>query len=312
MGKYDLELDLQTARRDKTALARTKPQEITVDRWLRGWWTQFPDRRSEKTIAHNQYQLVPFREKHGKRKMCEITPLEAQAWTLDNPSQIKFLKRAWRKATLMGIAPMNVWNVVEFPERTKPRRRPPTDDELAVILANCRERGGWFAGTLYPMLQFAAYTGARPGGLASLKAEQVDLDANRAILHEKGSKTRSVVLCGPARDAARVAMQEWRTRNRFVIKHRGLLWLDENYKPILPETISRAFQEVRGDFPFSPHTLRHYAATWLMAQGADPMDVATQLGHTDSENRPYLRYLEKVYNHPDPEDALKRIEGIVR
>jgi integrase len=77
------------------------------------------------------------------------------------------------------------------------------------------------------------------------------------------------------------------------------------------ETIGIAWRKIRGEFDGPFHSLKHFAATWLAEQGVDREDIAIQLGHTDSEGRPYTSLLKTVYVHPDPCEALARIEAMV-
>jgi integrase len=119
-------------------------------------------------------------------------------------------------------------------------------------------------------------------------------------LSEKGGKDRRVALLGRAAPAVERQLDRhpW-TDLVFRAQQRGRL--DR-------ERIGTAWREVRGDFDGPFHSLRHYAATWLDAQGVAERDIAIQMGWTDSAGRPRLRELRRVYVHPSHEDALARIE----
>jgi integrase len=79
------------------------------------------------------------------------------------------------------------------------------------------------------------------------------------------------------------------------------------HRPLSARVLQQRWQEIRGDFPHGFHALKHYAATWLGAQGVSDVDIAVQLGHVDSEGRPYPELVQRVYNHPDNGAALERI-----
>lgn len=323
-------------------LRRMKPHEVTVEMWLSAHHLLFPDERSERTRRVEMSMLRGLRKAHGKVKMMEFTPMQAQAWALKHPGHVRYLKRAWRKAVLMQCAPMNVWNVVELPRAKGERRRPPTADELNRSLIACRAfaegRDPWWR-LFGLMIEVAAYTGAREGGLIRLTRPDVDLEARRATVTEKGDKTRQVVLCGPSLQAMSAASTfEWpwcecaaTLVNGSACTQCGKLALFQRYpnRPSKPERhsplvrahifrwkdgtlltadrVQKAWREVQGDFPHPFHSLRHYAATWLAAQGVDPLDIAVQLGHMDREGRPYERLVKRVYDHPDPNVALERV-----
>lgn len=246
--------------------------------------------------------LRPFRRKHGTERMWELTAIDAQAWALRHPAQVKLLEQAWKKAVVMGVAPFNVWSIVETPPRTKPRVRPPTEDELEAIIGRASSPPGLppvpmrAHCPLSDLITVAAYSGARQSGLLSLRRN--DIRAERITVTEKGEKTRDVLLLGRAPAAI-----ERQLMRRPVTggTSNPLLW------DVGQKVLQRQWRDVRGDFPHGFHSLRHFHATWLAEQGVDPLDIAVQLGHTDSEGRPYERHVRRVYDHPDPDRALARI-----
>lgn len=286
------------------------PERISVDTWLGGYRCLFPETRSDRTVNDHAIMLMPFRRAHGSKRMHDITAIEAQAWTLKHPAQVKLLRQAWAKAVVMRVAPFNVWVIVEKPPRAKPKVRPPTEEEFLNAHANA---SGWLSATdtgrhlvstpLGDLILVAAYTGARQSGLLGVRRSHVDLEAGRMTVTEKGEKTRQVLLLDPAPEAIRRQMV------------RRPLGGSEGNDPILwgmtAKTLQKQWRAVRGDFPHGFHSLRHFHATWLAEHGVDALDIAVQLGHTDSEGRPYERHVRRVYEHPDPEMALGRIAAKV-
>ena len=59
----------------------------------------------------------------------------------------------------------------------------------------------------------------------------------------------------------------------------------------------------RKDMDF--YELRHFAATWLLEQGASAADVAIQLGHTDGG-----ALVRSTYGHPSADAARARLRGV--
>lgn len=287
------------------------PEKISVDTWLGGYRHLFPETRSEPTIWDHIVMLRPFRKEYGEARMHGITAIEAQAWALKRPAQVKLLRQAWAKAVVMRVAPFNVWAIVEKPPRAKPRVRPPTGAELSEALA--RAAGGLkLAGTpqglmptsLSDLILTAAYSGARQSGLLAVRRSHVDLEAGRMTVTEKGEKTRQVLLLGPSIDA--IGRQMRRRPLGGSLGNDPILW------KMTAKVLQKQWRAVRGDFPHGFHSLRHFHATWLAERGVDALDIAVQLGHTDSEGRPYERHVRRVYEHPDPELALARIAASVR
>lgn len=300
----------QRGRKQAQVMKKTRPEAISVDSWLGGYRFLYPDRRSPTTKYDHWKMLRPFQQRYATERMWEITPIQAQAWALKHPAQVKLLRMAWKRAVQMQVAPIDVWAYVVMPERTKERRRPPTEDELAAILKRADGKPGIFG----QMIRVAAYSGARASGLCGLRIRDLDLEGRRMTITEKGSKTRTVVLPPQACDALEEVAELTRGFNG---KQGGwgfifLIGPVIGHRPFeVARDIGPQWRAVRGDFQHGFHSLRHYCATWMAMQGVGAMDIAVQLGHTDAAGRPYERLIHRVYDHPDPEEALARIEAVV-
>ena len=275
------------------------PQDVTVGLWLTAWLMFFPSERLEETAEHDDQMLQPFIRRHGRKLLSAVTPLMAQQWAVAYPSQVRYLRRAWEKAVLMQFVPFNVWKVVELPRRVKPTRGVLTLEQLDTALVNARKRRGWYL-QFADLVEMAAFTGARLGGMCRMQRSEVDLDAKRVILLEKGKKERVVVLTPRALEAADRALKRSRGRR--------LLFVSAKRTPLDRHKITPAWHKIRGDIDLPFHSLKHFAGTWLASLGVDERDIAIQLGHTDSQGRPYVHLVRRVYVHPDHSAALDRIE----
>lgn len=304
------------------AMRQIKPEGISVETWLGGFRYLRPDNRTDDTAFNDVQMLRPFRRAYGERTVRSITAFEAQAWTLKHPAQVRWLRLAWQEAVRFGPAEVDVWAGVVKPKRKKPKPRAPTLEELAGILARCDELNRQSRDTFWAqfrnLLEVMAYSGARRGGMIGIRRGHVDLQAHRFTVTEKGGKTRDLVLAGRALGAM---------ERQFAIRHREgwrlarpvhgeseappgvYVWLSRTWRPMSAATMRHAWDEVRGDFPFGAHSLKHFAVTWLLEQGVSKEDVAVQVGHTDLEGRPYPNLVERVYNHPKPEEALRRLHA---
>lgn len=272
--------------------------DVTVGLWLAAVWEIFPGDRKPETAEHDAYMLRAFAQAHGSKPVRAVTAMHAQHWALKHPSQVRYLRRAWKKAVLMGVAQVNVWRMVEMPKRKPAGPGVPSLAELDGILERCR---GWWP-EFADVVEFAAFTGARSGGVASLTRSQVDLGARRVVLLEKGGKARTVVVAGRSRDAL----------ERALPRHDGeLVFLSRTGRRHDRWTLGEAWRAVRGDFTGGFHALKHFAGTWMAAQGVDERDIAIQLGHTDAHGRPYTDLVRRVYVHPGHDEALERIEQVI-
>lgn len=330
----------QLGQRRARVLARTRPSEVTVEVWLTAYQWLLPSQASERTLEHRAQMVRQFRLEHGALRMVDVTALHAQAWALEHRSQVRFLRDAWKRAVLLLSTPerplMNIWRVVELPARTKERRRAPTSSELNSILGACaRWRDPW-APHFTDLVTVAAYTGAREGGLIGLRRGDVDLERGLVRLVEKGDRERQAVVPVAARGAFERALA-WRApvcdcliggargayclqcgrvrplvvrEERAAVDGRVFVFRGRRGAPLSGWVVQTAWKRVRGEFPHGFHSLRHYAATWLASQGVDPLDIAVQLGHTTLEGKPYVRLVERTYDHHfDTAAALERIAG---
>ena len=300
----------KAARQAARKIRKLPPTDITVGLWLVGFREFFPTERNAESAVHDAYMLKPFIERHGRKLLSAVTALMAQEWANKNPGQVRYLREAWEKAIVVDFVQFNVWSAVRLPKRSIPQRPVPSQDQLDAALARARTLGGWYAEEFADLVRVAAYTGVRSGGLAALERQAVDLEAKRVTVTEKGRKTRLVALLGPAHDAAYRACLRWEVE-RVDWLGRPLLFRSKRGKPLNREIIGSAWGEIRGDFPGPFHSLKHFAGTWLAREGVDERDIAIQLGHTDSEGRPYTQLVRRVYNHPDHDEALARIEAKV-
>jgi integrase len=280
-------------------LRRTAIADVTVELWLDAWRIVFPSLRSATSARHDEYMLGPFRRRYGRRRLAEISPQMAQEWCNAHPAQVRYLREAWRKAHALRLVEINPWEHVTLPPRRLPHRGVPTQQQLAAVLDACSERGGWWQ-EYGDLVTFTAYTGARSAGVAGLRRSAVDLVNRRVVLCEKGAKVRRVAVLGHAAPALQRAVERHSWSE--------LVFRSERRHPLTPNRIGVAWRAVRGDFPGPFHSLKHFAGTWLAAQGCDERDIAVQLGHTDAQGRPYTQLVRRIYVHPDHDAALDRIE----
>ncbi|WP_454735459.1 Arm DNA-binding domain-containing protein [Cupriavidus necator] len=174
----------------------------------------------------------------------------------------------------------------------KVRRRPPYEinpcslDEIQKILASAHEpyRYG---------LQLAFFTGMRTSELIALEWEQVDFDnwtvrVDRAVaegVEKDGGKTeaalRTIELIAPARDAIERLKEVSYGKSRYVVTkpHSKDRYSDSNsWSNAWQRVIAKAEVTRRNSYQ-----TRHTFASLLLSQGENPLWVARQMGHKNTE-----------------------------
>jgi integrase/recombinase XerD len=141
--------------------------------------------------------------------------------------------------------------------------------------------------------------GLRVSELTGLRAEDLQLDAGRALVRGKGDKERVV----PLGRAAVEALTEYLQRGRPLLDkgHRGSgLFLSQQGRTLTRGWIWELVKRSSGGRA-SPHMLRHSCATHMVGRGADLRTVQTLLGHADIGTT-------QVYTHL----AIDRLKAVHR
>lgn len=206
------------------------------------------------------------------------------------------LHKALKDAVRWGYLARNVADLVDGPHRPHVERTCPTPDQVrALFNAAAARRDRCLA--LYMLL---AYSGARPSEVLGLTWEDIDM-ANATVSISKTRPTnRDPRLVEPTKTAKSrrlvsipAELVEVLRQHRTVQMTRrlavGAAWQDTNLVfanrvggPLYWSTISIAFRAVLAAAnvpPFRPYDLRHFHATYLLAQGIDLFDVSRRLGH---------------------------------
>jgi integrase len=166
------------------------------------------------------------------------------------------------------------------------------------------------------LIVFAALSGLRQGELFALRDVNVDGDTASVLVEEgayKGRATRTKTRNGRRRlHLSRVARQALREQllarkpNRAGLvfpSPSGLMWRKDNF---MSRVFRPAAKRARLD-GLTFHDLRHTCASLMIAAGANPLEVAAQLGHKDA------RLVLQRYGHLYPgasERAVRALDEI--
>lgn len=245
-------------------------------------------------------------------------PVEAESlslnvyrqWLFEESQALRSKSVARRLSAIKGFAGwLNVRH--SFTNPTHRLKAPKADKHLPGTVAQSAltkalddraEAAKALSGSLqeYVILETLYSAGLRVAELAGLDIENLDLALGTIRVMGKGSKTRIVPIGLKARDA----LTTWITVGRpdFSQDNQGPVFLGKRGGRInvrVVYTIVHDFlSEIPGAGGFSPHTLRHSAATHLLDGGTDLRTVQEFLGHSNLQTT-------QIYTHVSI-DRLKK------
>lgn len=199
-----------------------------------------------------------------------------------------------------GAIPEDVTSVLDSPKTWRKLPRFLTYDEMLKILEspNLRRQDGIRDRAI---LELFYATGMRVSELASLKVEDLNLEAGFLKCVGKGSKERIIPVGRKCKEAlerylARARIESAPGSQPFLFPGQGGGGMRrETFWQIIRRYARRAGISKK----ISPHTLRHSFATHLLERGADLRVVQELLGHSDIATT-------QVYTHVD-RDRLKSV-----
>ncbi len=137
----------------------------------------------------------------------------------------------------------------------------------------------------------------------------------------KTRKRRRVYLCAPALRALRAQLLARRPNEHglvFPSPRSDSVWNSDNFRAdVFAKALKRAAAKAkpaqRGDFErLGFHDLRHTFASLMIAAGANPLQLAEALGHTDQTGRPDPTLVWKRYGHLYPGSTRAAAEALDR
>lgn len=231
------------------------------------------------TTNHLRGYVVSLRERHAYQNAPQRREKEAGLTAASLQSHHRALSRffSWCKAEYaLTVNPM---------DRIRPpkaQRKEPKSVDLADLKRLLDATGEDRAGIRdRAILLFLADTGCRVGGLLGLKPADVDLDHGRAVVFEKGDKTRVVPFTRFTAQLIRawLAVRPLQASTLFCglsdQKHATPLTYAGVYQ-ILLRLKRRAGVQGR----VNPHSFRHGFAREYLINGGDLATLAQLMGHT--------------------------------
>jgi integrase len=290
--------------------ARAEGQTLAADRSTAAFLTEWLA-VVQNTVAlgtferYEQYIRVHAIPALGRIRLGRLTPQHFQRLYQEklvaglSPTTVNHLHTvlhgAFAEAVRWGLVPRNVVALVRPPRKVHVEVVALTVEEARALLAAA-------AGNRFEVLFILALkSGMRRGELLALRWEDVDLD--KGVLQVRGTlrRTREGLRIGtPKTPASRrkvvlspssvATLRRHQVRQQEERQAAGDLWQD--FGLVFPNTLGRPMEprcllsdvyrpllRRAGLPPITFHTLRHTAATLLLAEGEHPKVVQELLGH---------------------------------
>lgn len=243
-------------------------------------WPHSHPRPTPETNTHYRQMVRRFVDRFGDHEIASITTAEVQVWALDNLSAFRYVRALLEDAKADGHLVVNPAVRVKVPKPPRRRRDEavPTESEISQLLlaADAQMRA---------VVALAAIVGLRQSEILGLGYGGFSHEWSRTYVHQqlardgvtlkpiKGKvKAREVDVFAWARPYILAWTNQAAASEVFVVGPLDHSGLRRRWDAL------REVAGVRCEF----HQLRTFCASWLLEQGASPIDVAVQLhGHTD-------------------------------
>jgi integrase len=319
---------------DAVARARTErpweqtpgPDEITCDQWADRFLermesgalrTRSGRRYKHSSIDTTRSSLTAFRDTFGHRARRSITRVEAEDWAARvSPGNLPAVIHRMNDLVRAEEVDRNRFLGLSHRSPNRGDERPPSEDEMLLLLDGCGALGKDYAPIMRALFTFAAYTIMRPGELMALNWDDIDLDAGahgRARVSRrlyrgrtdlpKSTRERTITITAPARAAldSLLALPGYYPA--------GLVFRNKTGGQLTAPTLTAYWKEVRArarlDHDFYIAT-KHYGV-WYMKVIKELPDaaIAAQAGWSEAA----VTKMVATYAHAVDERRLDEIDA---
>ncbi len=264
-------------------------QEVTVadwcDEWLKGKTNLAPKTRDR----YEGILSAQIRPQWARVKLKALKHSQVQTWLagLDlAPASVRKVHRVFSQAMAYAVKDgrlgVNPAAGVSLPRVVTVEKLFLTHEQVHELADRCGD-------DYRLMVLFLAYTGLRWGEMAALRVKRVDFMRKRATVAESVTPIKGVMTFGPTKGHERREVPIPRHLvDDLVALVAGkapddLVFVGGRGAPMRSQTFQRAAltgaAKTMGIVGFTPHMLRHTAASLAIASGADVKVVQTMLGH---------------------------------
>lgn len=264
-------------------------QEVTVanwcDEWLKGKTNLAPKTRDR----YEGILSAQIRPQWARVKLKALKHSQVQTWLagLDlAPASVRKVHRVFSQAMAYAVKDgrlgVNPAAGVSLPRVVTVEKLFLTHEQVHELADRCGD-------DYRLMVLFLAYTGLRWGEMAALRVKRVDFMRKRATVAESVTPIKGVMTFGPTKGHERREVPIPRHLvDDLVALVAGkapddLVFVGGRGAPMRSQTFQRAAltgaAKTMGIAGFTPHMLRHTAASLAIASGADVKVVQTMLGH---------------------------------
>lgn len=300
---------LLKARADHAAGLPVKAEKQTVSQFLTRWLRDAvaPSVRAltlEQYEQHARLYLVPA---FGQKPLQKLYPSDVQRFVAErlaaglSPRTVRIslfvLSRALAQAVKWNVIARNPVDAVDLPKAERPPVKTFSETQARALLVAVK------GDPAEPAYLLALVCGLRRGELLALKWEDLDFDRGTLAVHRAlerigtrlqfvEPKSRSGRRMLPLPQPALKALKSHRARQGATrlslgpaYEDHGLMFPNGIGRPLEPRAFNRQFKSAlaRAGLPSTLrlHDCRHFAATAMIADGADVRTVAGLLGHAD-------------------------------
>jgi integrase/recombinase XerD len=244
------------------------------------------DGLSKSTQEWYQWLLTAFVDAHYGLIVNEIKPHDVRAYIVEIRSRhyaddtvaahIRAQHRFWKwAASEYNIS--NPMRGVKYPAKRQPQPKAANMEDIEAMFQAAGD--GDYGLRNRAMLIFMLDTGCRAAGVINLRLDMIDFEGHRALVTEKGNKTRYVVFTALT---ARL-LAEWIARRQpdTTTVFYDLKTLQPLKRNGLYQVFRRMARRAGIEGRFNPHSLRHTFAREYIMNGGDLATLAKLLGHRD-------------------------------
>lgn len=170
----------------------------------------------------------------------------------------------------------NPMRSIRYPRKPEPKPKAIAPNDVAALFQSCQDDLAGIRNRA--LLAFLWDTGCRAGGLTSLLIEDVDLIQRRALVTEKGGKSRAIVFTD---FTARLLTRWFEVRQPSPLVFYSLDTLERLSPSGLRGILKRMARRAGVTGRVNPHSFRHGFAREYLDAGGDMATLARLLGHQD-------------------------------